>query len=127
MKKQGILNAELNAAISLLGHGDIIIVADCGLPIPLGVRLVDLSLVHGIPSFEQTLSALLEDVIFEQCTAAEEAQGTVVETWLSSKFEGIAYVSHSELKQISNAARLFVRTGEATAFANVALTCGVSF
>ena len=127
MKKRGILNSQLNAAISLLGHGDVIIVADCGLPIPLGVRLVDLSLVHGIPSFEETLYALLEDVVFEQCTAAEEAQGTIVEAWLSEKFDEIAFVSHTELKQISNGACLFVRTGEATAFANVALTCGVSF
>jgi len=127
MKKRGILNSELNAAISLLGHGDIIIVADCGLPIPPGVRLVDLSLVHGVPSLQQTLGALVEDAVFERCTAAAEARGTVVETWLSERFEAIAFVGHSELKEISTAARLFVRTGEATAFANVALTCGVSF
>jgi D-ribose pyranase len=36
-------------------------------------------------------------------------------------------LSHEELKALSAAARLFVRTGEATPFANAVLVCGVPF
>ncbi|MET4781337.1 D-ribose pyranase [Glaciihabitans sp. UYNi722] len=127
MKKGGILNAGLNSAISRLGHGDIVIVADCGLPIPRGVTVVDLALVHGVPRFEQVLDALLGEVVFEACVAATEIRGTEAESWLSARFGEIQFISHADLKQMATSARVFIRTGEATAYANAALTCGVPF
>jgi D-ribose pyranase len=127
MKKDGILNASLNAAISHLGHGDMVVVADCGMPIPPGVTLVDLALVHGIPSFVDTLDALVGDAVFEGGIAAEEIRGTAAERWLTDRIEAVSYVSHAELKAITANARLFIRTGEATPYANVVLRCGVPF
>ncbi len=127
MKRSGILNADLNAAISRLGHGDIVLVADCGMPAPAGVTVIDLALVHGVPRFEQVLDALLGELVVERCVAAEEAKGTVADDWLSARFTDIEYIGHGDLKQLSGSARVFVRTGEATAFANAALVCGVPF
>ncbi|PYY34664.1 D-ribose pyranase [Curtobacterium sp. MCJR17_055] len=127
MKKGGILNAELNAGLSRLGHGDLVVVADCGLPIPPGVPVVDLALVHGVPRFVDVLDALLGDAVFQECIAATEAAGTEADRWLTDRFPERRAVSHEELKTMSADARLFVRTGEATAFANAVLVCGVPF
>jgi len=127
MKRAGILNADLNAAISRLGHLDVVIVADCGLPVPAGVTFIDLALVHGVPRFEQVLDALSSDVVFERCIAAKESVASEVEEWLSSRFDPVELVSHSTLKELSASASLFIRTGEATPFANAALVCGVPF
>jgi D-ribose pyranase len=127
VKKSGILNAELNAGLSRLGHGDLVVVADCGLPIPPGVPVVDLALVHGVPRFTDVLDALLGDAVFQECIVASEAAGTVADAWLGDRFPDRRSVSHEELKAVSARARLFVRTGEATAFANAVLVCGVPF
>ncbi|PZE22965.1 D-ribose pyranase [Curtobacterium sp. MCBD17_028] len=127
MKRAGILNAELNAGLSHLGHGDLVVVADCGLPIPPGVPLVDLAVVHGVPRFEDVLDALLGDAVFQDCIAAEEVVGTEAEGWITARFDGVRHVDHEALKRMSAGAKLFVRTGEATPFANVVLVCGVPF
>lgn len=127
MKRGGLLNAQLNHAVSGLGHGDLVVVADCGLPIPSGVPVVDLALVHGVPRFVDVLDALLGDAVFQECIAATEAEGTDAGSWIDQRFPDRRSVSHEELKVLSAGARLFVRTGEATAFANVVLVCGVPF
>lgn len=127
MKRSGILHAELNAAISRLGHGDLVVVADCGLPAPPGVPIVDLALVHGVPSFREVVDSLRAEVVFEDCVAASESLGTVAGGWIRERFPDHRVISHSDLKRTSGLARLFVRTGEATSYANVVLTCGVPF
>lgn len=127
MKRRGILNAELSGALARLGHTDIVLLADCGMPIPAGVPVIDLALVHGIPRFEQVLDALLDEVVFEGCVAAEEAKAVPAGEWLAERFTEIDYISHDRLKEFSASAKLFIRTGEATPFANAALVCGVSF
>ncbi|MET0955899.1 MAG: D-ribose pyranase [Cryobacterium sp.] len=127
MKRTGILNADLNAALSRLGHGDIVLVGDCGMPAPAGVPVIDLALVHGVPRFEQVLDALLGEIVVQHCLAAAEAQGTIANDWLRRRFDDIEYITHAELKALSATARVFVRTGEATPFANAALVCGVPF
>ena len=127
MKKRGILNAELSGALARLGHTDVVLLADCGMPIPRGVPVIDLALVHGIPRFEQVLDALLDEMVFQGCVAAEEAKTAPAGAWLADHFDEIEYISHADLKAMSASAKLFIRTGEATPFANAALVCGVSF
>ncbi|MBP1240331.1 D-ribose pyranase [Frigoribacterium sp. PvP120] len=138
MKRGGLLNAQLNEAISRLGHGDLVVVADCGLPQPVGVPVVDLAVVHGLPSFAGVLDALLGDLVVEGVTAASESRGAAAGEVIDARFGAgggdglglgleVAHVSHEELKRLSGTARLFVRTGEATPFANVVLRCGVPF
>ncbi len=130
MKRGGIVNAALAGRCAALGHTDQVAIADCGLPLPAGVTVVDLSLVRGIPSFVDVLSALVGELVIEEHTVAEEAAGTVVEAWVADQADGLGRArtaSHEELKRQLAACRLIVRTGEATPFANVILRCGVSF
>jgi D-ribose pyranase len=127
VKRRGILHAELSKAIAQLGHTDVVLLADCGMPVPRGVPVIDMALVHGVPRFAQVLDALLGELVVQHCVAANEAHGTEAETWLADRFDDIEYISHEKLKEFSASAKLFIRTGEATPYANAALVCGVSF
>ncbi len=51
MKRHGILNSHISKVLTDLGHTDMIVIADCGLPIPAGVERIDLALELGTPSF----------------------------------------------------------------------------
>ncbi|MCH6468455.1 D-ribose pyranase [Sinomonas terrae] len=127
MKKRGILNGPLSAAIATLGHGDLVVVADCGLPLPLNGPIVDLALVPGVPSFTQVLDALLDELVIESAVVAEEGRGSLVEGWVQSRLVGVSSISHEQFKRLASEAKVLVRTGEATPYANVALRCGVPF
>jgi D-ribose pyranase len=127
MKKNGILNVALSRAIARLGHLDQVVVADCGLPVPHPVPLVDLALVFGIPRFEQVLDALLAEIVVEGCLLAEEARGRPPEGWVTTRVPAATYVSHDEFKTRVREAAFVVRTGETTSYANTILTCGVPF
>ncbi len=127
MKKGGILHASLNAALSRLGHTDMVLLADCGMPAPAGVHVVDLAFTHGVPGFAEVLAALQDEYVFERCVAAAESKDSAAHQWISGGFVEVEYVSHEQLKVLSTNAVLFIRTGEATPYANAALYCGVPF
>ena len=50
MRKSGLLNPALTSAVARLGHTDTFVIADCGLPIPHDVPVIDLTLTFGIPT-----------------------------------------------------------------------------
>ena len=68
MRKSGLLNPALTSAVARLGHTDTFVIADCGLPIPHDVPVIDLTLTFGIPTFADTLAALLGEVVVEAAT-----------------------------------------------------------
>ena len=72
MKKIGIINSELSRLVSELGHTDTIVIADCGLPIPPGVKRIDLALRRGVPGFLETLQTILEEMQVQRYTVADE-------------------------------------------------------
>ncbi|WP_299166245.1 D-ribose pyranase [uncultured Arthrobacter sp.] len=127
MKKNGILNGPINARLSTLGHGHLVLITDCGMPLPNSAAVVDLALVKGTPAFSEVLRAVLADIEVEGSIIATEASGTVVENAVRGEGLSPEFVSHEELKAMLDEARLIIRTGEATSFANVALRCGVTF
>ncbi|AQX15665.1 D-ribose pyranase [Tessaracoccus lapidicaptus] len=128
MKRSGLLNPDVASAIARLGHTDTFVIADCGLPIPQGVRIIDLSLVFGIPRFVDTLSALLAEVVVEGAVAADEARGGPVEQILRDQLGADPeWVPHADLKARVRGASFVIRTGESTPYANVILSCGVPF
>jgi D-ribose pyranase len=127
MKKHGILNPALNQAIARLGHRDQVVVADCGLPIPHTVPVIDLTLIFGIPRFEQVMDALLDEIVVEECVLADEAREKPPERWVTARIPAVTYVSHDELKARVRDAAFVVRTGETTSYANTILVCGVPF
>ncbi|MGW3567339.1 D-ribose pyranase [Streptomyces sp. NPDC000941] len=134
MKRSGIFNRQLSGAIAELGHTDTVMVCDAGLPIPAGPggpAVVDLALVAGVPSFEQVLTVLLDELVVEGATAALEVRehNPSATALLDGLFPGPALelVPHEDLKARTATARLVVRTGEARPYANVLLRCGVPF
>jgi len=129
MKKRGILNESLAGALAGLGHTDRIVVGDCGLPRPAGVRVVDLALTFGVPSFAEVIDALAAEIEVEKIVVASQTReaNPAALALLVGHFGEPEWVSHDELKVESGRAQLFVRTGEATAYANVILQCGVPF
>lgn len=127
MKKNGILNGPISARLSTLGHGHLVMITDCGMPLPDSAAVVDLALVKGTPAFAEVLRAVLADLEVEGSVIASEASGTVVEDAVRAEGLSPDSVSHEELKALLAEARLIIRTGEATSYANVALRCGVTF
>ncbi|GAA2173270.1 D-ribose pyranase [Arthrobacter parietis] len=127
MKKSGLLNGPINALLSTLGHGHLVMITDCGMPLPESAAVVDLALVRGTPAFAEVLRAVLADLEVEGSVIASEACGTVVEDVVRGEGLSPEFVSHQELKSLLDEARLIIRTGEATSYANVALRCGVTF
>ncbi|MER7661662.1 MULTISPECIES: D-ribose pyranase [unclassified Streptomyces] len=129
MKKAGILNRHLAGALAELGHGDLVLVCDAGMPVPEGPRVVDLAFRAGIPSFADVLDGLLDELVVEGATAAREVTEANPEAarLLTRRLPALDFITHDELKTRSATARLVVRTGEARPYANVLLRCGVFF
>ena len=128
MKRGGIINARLAGELARLGHTDLVVVCDAGLPVPPGPAVADLAFRLGVPSFETVLSGLLEEIVVEGATAAEETrENPEVAGVLRGLLPDLGLVPHHELKRMTANAKLVVRTGEATPYANVILRCGVPF
>jgi len=131
MKKNGILNPQLNRVISEMGHRDMLIIADAGLPIPKEVERVDLTLKNGIPSFTEVLRAVLSELEVEEAYVAKEIKEKNPQTLnLVSSLIGmgeVKFITHEELKELSKQARAIVRTGECSPYANIILISGVTF
>lgn len=129
MKAQGLLHPQLSRVLAEAGHGDLIGIADAGLPLPVGVERVDLALVRGVPGFADVARAVLAELRVERLVIAEESREACPElvellTDLAPDAT-VTWVSHDELKRRSRDARAVVRTGEFTPFANVLLVSGV--
>ncbi|EJW15759.1 D-ribose pyranase [Paenibacillus alvei] len=131
MKKQGILNSHISKILADLGHTDSIVVADVGLPIPEGVKKIDLALTLGTPSFEETVNAIAADMQIEKVVIAEEikTQNSEANAYIQHKFADceIEDCPHEEFKQLTRKAKAVIRTGEAKPFANIILQAGVYF
>ena len=129
-----MLNVALSRLIASLGHGDMLVIGDAGLPVPPGVELIDLALTQGIPDFVSTLKVVLSEMQVESHVLAEEillkrppalpelealtARGAIGERRL---------LSHEAFKQLSRQARAIVRTGECQPYSNIVLVAGVTF
>lgn len=131
MKDRGLLHPQLSRVLAETGHGDLIGVADAGLPVPAGVERVDLALVRGVPSFAEVVRAILAELRVEELVVAEEAHGSCPDLLALLRELApdavVTSVPHEQLKARSSGARAIVRTGEFTPFANVLLVSGVDF
>lgn len=131
MKKTGILNRDIATILARLGHTDTIVIADCGLPVPEHVPCIDLSIRLGIPGFSTVLEMICEDMVIEKMTFAQEIKGknSALHTFLLKEYSEIPfdYISHEDLKRKLREAKVIIRTGEATPYANVILHAGVLF
>ena len=131
MKKDRLLNPHILEAVASLGHTEYFVIADCGLPVPKGVKVVDISLTAGKPSFTDTLEAVNSELVSESYIVASE-----IETVNPSKLAEIkeilgdmphTSVPHEEFKKLLANAKCVVRTGETSSYANIILIGGVNF
>lgn len=129
MYKTGILNSDISTVLSQLGHTDCIMIADCGLPIPEGVKRIDLALKFGQPSFMDVYTEVSKHMAIASATVAEEMQhhNSLLFEKLKEDFPDFKTVSHDELKRQSHNVKAMIRTGEATPYANIILQSDVLF
>lgn len=131
MKKRGILHAELMKCIASLGHKDLFMIGDAGMPIPEGVKVIDLAVCGGVPLFKQVFDAVVDETAIEYYYVAEETavKNQELDTHIIQGLPGIAYeeMSHEDLKKKSAECRFAIRTGEFSPYANVILRAGVVF
>lgn len=129
LRDHQILNPALLGALAGAGHTDVVVVADAGLPLPPGVPVVDLSLVPGVPSFAAVMEAVLASLAVEEVVVATQSAGSPAGATLERLCADLPTraVDHEELKALSRQARVIVRTGECTPYANAALVAGVAF
>lgn len=136
MKKKGILNSDISAVLSYMGHTDRICIGDCGLPVPEGPERIDLAVKFGLPSFMEVLKAVGDDMKIEKVVLAEEIKEKsqdllekVTEYLKENGLEGnrIEFVPHSDLKLMTKECKAVIRTGETTPYANIILQSGCIF
>lgn len=131
MKKIGTLNQPISEVIAGMGHGDMLVIGDAGLPIPPNVRRIDLALTAGVPAFLQTLEVILSELQVEAAIVAKEtvAVSPVIFNGIQAAIKAIpsSMVSHEDFKLLTKQAVAVVRTGECTPYANIILKAGVTF
>jgi D-ribose pyranase len=130
MKKGRILNKDLNEAIAMLGHGDIVIVSDCGFPIPTNIKRVELALEKDDPGIIKVLDLLFSDFIYEKVIVAEEQK-----KYNPPLFKKISKIcDRCEIETVPHQdimnnyrinAKVIIRTGAWEPWGNVVLTSGV--
>jgi len=131
MKRTTLLHAELSEVIARLGHGDLLVIGDAGLPIPDGPRRIDLAVSANVPRFRDVLAAVLAEMQVEAAIVAEElapANPSVHADLRRLLGETpVSTLSHEQFKAATRGARAVVRTGEFSPYANVILRAGVVF
>ncbi|KFK92102.1 MULTISPECIES: D-ribose pyranase [unclassified Serratia (in: enterobacteria)] len=139
MKKGVLLNSEVSAVISRLGHTDQITICDAGLPIPAAAQRIDLALTQGIPTFLQVVGVVTQEMQVENAILAEEIvkqnpqlhEALLAQLQQLSQHQGntisVSYISHSEFKAQTEHSRAVIRSGECSPYANVILCSGVTF
>jgi len=118
-----------------MGHTATITLCDAGLPIPRGVKRIDLAIERGYPSFIRTLDAILREMMVEEIVVACEIEASspeilqeMMKVFRVHEMEPtVTQVPHEEFKELTRASEVIVRTGECTPYANIILKSGVVF
>ncbi|WP_326540198.1 D-ribose pyranase [Pseudorhodoferax sp.] len=131
MKRTTLLHAELSRVIAGMGHGDLLVIGDAGLPIPAGPLRIDLAVMRGVPRFADVLQAVLSELQVERAVIAQEActpDGAGMPPWCHPLQPLVPEaVPHAQFKELCLSAKAMVRTGECTPYMNVLLYAGVAF
>ena len=130
MKRKGILNKELMTAIMDMGHTDIMIIGDAGVPIARPEQRVDLAVSEDLPTIRQILELVTGEMIYEKVVVAEEQKlyNPVHFKDVSEVCDkcGIDTMPHSEFfETYLPKAKYIVRTGSFMPWGNVVLVAGI--
>ena len=131
VKQRGILHPGLLDLIASAGHGDVIVLTDAGLRVPKGARRIDLAVTCGVPTIVDVVRAMNEELVIEAATVATEFSEWNPEVYAATM--AVLPVTpderpHQELMDdMAQRAFAYVKTGECSAYASVALVCGVNY
>ena len=123
MKKFGILHPELMREITALGHYDSFVICDMAFPIPREAKRIDLAFIEGVPSFMQTLKAMLKEVIVEKIYLADNIK--MYNPDLDKKVcdlmtkQDLEYIDFADFRRLSLEAKFFVRTASCEPGSNI--------
>lgn len=131
MRRGGILNVQLVAAIAQMGHDDIMLVTDAGFPIEYpDARVIDLAVLPNVPDLMTVLRGIRQEMWVEKFALIEDAKlnnpnvtngvaaifpDAEATTEPNSWFHGQGYQN----------AKFIVRTGAWMPWGNVALMSGI--
>lgn len=125
MKRRGTINQQLSNALAGLGHGDYFLLCDAGFPIPLNVERIDLALDFGVPNMMQCLKVILDEIVVQKVTVAEEMKNLNFEGYENLKRvfkkQEFSEVKQTEIVKLANNAKFILRCGEVGYFSNVLL------
>lgn len=129
MKEYGLVNRNLSKIIAEQGHQDLLLVADAGFAIPVGVDIVDLSLKENNPMVLDVVTEIqkyhsVEKLIFAQQTVKTNPKlfNDLKNVW--NRNIEVEIIDHLELKQLAKSVKAIIRTGDFTAYGNVILVSG---
>lgn len=130
MKKSGILNKALMTAIADMGHTEILVIGDVGVPIPDKAQRIDLAISEDLPSVRHILELIMGEMIYEKVVVAEEQK-----LYNPKHFDAVCRLSdrcqvetipHEELfDTYLGKAKYIVRTGGFEPWGNVVLAAGI--
>ncbi len=133
MKKKGILNREICSLIGSIGHTDILVVSDSGLPIANDRTRVDVSIVGGKPGIFDVLEPVLEELEIEKVIFSEEIKSVspkTLEETMKRLPQGVEveFVPHNRFKELTDTkSKGVIRTGEQIPYSSVMLVAGVTY
>ena len=130
MKKSGILNDKLSAALATLGHTDLILVVDAGFPIPRDADRIDLAIAENLPDLRTVLDLISQELVVEGVVRAEDvvSNNPKLDEWLRQTFTDAEFSTRSHadmLGELAREAKVIVRTGAFEPWGNIGLVCGV--
>ena len=132
MKKQGILQGEISKIIAESAHTDLIMIGDAGMPVPEGVKFIDLAVKEGVPGFLDVLEKVLEELYIEEAVIDVELKDLNPDyrkkiLILIDEKVPVKEIPHEDLKKMSKSCIAAIRTGEFTPYSNIILKSGVVF
>lgn len=134
MKKHGILNKKLMEAIADMGHTEIMVIGDAGIPIPRPEQRVDLAIAEDMPTIAEVLDLIMDEMIFEKVVVAEEQKlynpvhFAKVGQLVKNRYETMETdtMPHAEFfEEYLPKAKYIVRTGNLMPWGNVVLVAGI--
>ena len=117
MIKHGLLNANAKFLLARMGHRDLLGVTDAGYNTPIGAEVVDLAVLPNIPTMEQVLNGIKEEVAIEKVYLAceiKEWAPDLLEVY-NKIFEGIpiSFLPHTpEFDNMMCNTKGIIRTGQ---------------
>lgn len=132
MKRFGVLNHRLAAAIAQMGHDDLMIVCDAGFGIDYDDpdKVIDLALVPGVPDLFTVLRAIRQELLVERFAVIDGSQVNNPQVVQGAKEifpDAIEDARPNEWFHVEGyqQAKFIVRTGAWMPWGNVALWSGI--